>query len=68
MTRDEATIRKIRERFNIPEYTTINGWSPAEISDEDMEIFQETAKRGFFSILTQKWCKNGVHFSFISRK
>ena len=68
LTRDTAAIRKIRERFNIPNYTTVNGWSPAEIPDEDMELFRETAKRGFFSILGYKWCKNGVHFSFIYRK
>lgn len=67
-TRDAAIIRKIRERFNIPAYITVNGWSPAEIAEEDMELFQETAKRGFFTILTQKWFKNGVHFTFINRK
>ena len=60
---DDA-IEAIRKRFNIPHYTTLNGFSPAEISDEDMPIFEETARRGFFSILRVKWCKNGGVYSF----
>lgn len=57
-------IAAIRKRFNIPNYTTLNGCSPAEIRAEDMPLFEETARRGFFTILRKKWCKNGDTFSF----
>lgn len=67
-TKDEETIRRIRQRFGMPKYTTINGWTPAEILEEDMPLLEETARRGFISILLHiKWCKNGGTYSFISR-
>ena len=67
-TKDEETIRRIRQRFCMPKYTTINGWTPAEILEEDMPLLEETARRGFISILRHiKWCKNGGTYSFISR-
>lgn len=67
-TKDEETIRRIRQRFGMPKYTTINGWTPAEILEEDMPLLEETARRGFISILRHiKWCKNGGTYSFISR-
>lgn len=65
-TRDTKAIDKIRKRFGIPDYTTLNGWSPAEIQERDMDVFMECARRGFFGILNQKWCKNGDHFVFTS--
>lgn len=61
---EDAVIAAIRKRFSIPTYTTINGFSPVEISEEDMDIFEETARRGFFTIIRKKWCKNGDTFSF----
>lgn len=67
-TRDENIIKRIRKRFGMPTYTTINGWTPAEILEEDMPLLEETARRGFISILRHlKWCKNGGTYSFISR-
>lgn len=66
-TRDREAIRLIRKRFGIPTYTTVNGLSPADISDEDMAMFEETAKRGFFSFWHQKWCINGGVLAFKSR-
>ena len=42
--------RKIRERFNIPDYTTINGETDCEICEGDMELLRETEKRGFIQI------------------
>lgn len=64
-TRDEQIIRRIRERFAIPGYVTLNGWSPAVVAPSDREVFDECARRGFFSILQDvKWCKNGDVFSF----
>lgn len=56
--------RLIREKFGIPKYETLNGWNPAEIKDEDWELFEETARRGFFYIMDKKWCKNGGQYIF----
>ena len=41
---------KIRERFGITGGTTINGETPAIINDEDIELLEETARRGFISL------------------
>ncbi len=57
-TKDENAIAAIRKRFNMPSYTTLNGWSPVEVKPEDKDIFEECARRGFFGIMPQKWCKN----------
>lgn len=53
-------------RFGFPRLNTLNGISPGCYKPEDKAFFFETAKRGFFSVLPQKWCKNGAHFIFIS--
>lgn len=66
VTRDQNAILAIRKRFNIPDYVTVNGYSPAEIKESDMEVFEECARRGFFSVIPLKWCKNGETFAFIS--
>ena len=50
ITKDRTAIEKIRERFNIPSGTTINGETPADIEDCDFPILEETAKRGFIQI------------------
>lgn len=68
LTRDPSKISKIRRRFAIPDYTTLNGLSPAEISAADMPVFEECMKRGLFCIVPLKWCKNGGRFAFISCK
>lgn len=64
LTRDEGAKRKIRERFGIPDYTTLNGWSPVYLKQEDLPLFEETRNRGFFTVLPVKWWQNGVHFTF----
>lgn len=61
---DDATIAAIRRRFNMPDYTTLNGFTPVEIPESDREIFEETARRGFFTIFHKKWCKNGDQYIF----
>ena len=66
VTRDGQAILAIRKRFNIPDYVTLNGYSPALVDERDMEVFEECARRGFFSIIPLKWCKNGEAFAFIS--
>lgn len=68
ITRDEAAIVAIRKRFDMPTYTTVNGWTPCEIKPEDMDVFEECACRGFFCIIRKKWCKNGGQYIFSSRK
>ncbi len=67
LTRDAEAIAAIRNRFNLPRYTTINGYTPAAPKPDDMEMFEECARRGFFSIIRRKWCKNGGQYIFNSR-
>lgn len=59
-TRNENTIRRIRERFNVPAYTTINGWSPASLKEADRELLDETAQRGFISYMAVKNNRRGI--------
>lgn len=42
--------KKIRDKFNIPDYTTVNGETICEIREEDMKLLRETEKRGFIQI------------------
>lgn len=42
--------KKIRDRFNIPDYTTVNGETSCEIKDEDLPLLRECEKRGFIQI------------------
>lgn len=42
--------KKIRAKFNIPDYTTVNGETPCEIRDEDIGLLRETEKRGYIQI------------------
>lgn len=63
-TRNEESIRLIRERFKLPSYTTVNGWTPCEIAPEDMPMFEETAHRGYFSIIRIPWVRNGNTYSW----
>lgn len=49
--KDVPEIKKlIRERFNMPNHTTVNGETTFNIREEDMEMLQETANRGFIQI------------------
>lgn len=41
---------KNRKQFDIPRYTTINGETPADIKDSDLELLKETERRGFIQI------------------
>lgn len=67
-TRDADAIAAIRREFGMPNYTTVNGLTPVEIRPDDMDMFEECARRGFFGIIRQKWCKNGGQYIFPSRK
>lgn len=63
-TRDKDAIRLIREYFGIPTYTTVNGHSPAVLKPEDREMFEETARRGYFSFMRVEWIFNGATYSW----
>ena len=63
-TRDEAAISAIRKRFRLPVYTTLNGWTPGMIEQNDLDVFEETARRGFFTFIRKKWTYNGATYSW----
>lgn len=47
---DKGVISRIRERFKIPRYTSLNGETPCEIEEKDFELLKETEKRGFIQL------------------
>lgn len=49
-TKDKECIRRIREKFNLSSYLSVNGETPADIKEEDMELLRETERRGFIKI------------------
>lgn len=63
-TKNEEAIKKIRARFKIPKYTTLNGFTPAILPAHDMPMFEETARRGFFRYQKTEWKFNGATYSW----
>jgi hypothetical protein len=63
-TKDEEAIRMIRERFGIPRYTTVNGQTPAILPTDDIVMFEETARRGYFTYRRVDWTFNGATYSW----
>lgn len=53
-TKDRTSISRIREKFNFPNYMTVNGETPCDVREEDMELLRETEKRGFIQIRNKK--------------
>lgn len=49
-TMDRKTKERIRERFCMPNHTTINGETTCRIRSEDMNLLKECEKRGFIQI------------------
>ena len=50
-TKDEKINKRIRERFGIPKYITLNWTTPnVEVKDEDMPLLLETEKLGFIRV------------------
>lgn len=49
-TKNQAKMEKIRLRFGISNYMSINRETPCEIRDEDIELLRECEKRGFIQI------------------
>lgn len=52
-------VRKIQQRFHLPEGVTVNGETcqPCEIADDDWELLKETERRGYISIRPPKYRK-----------
>lgn len=67
-TRDESARDRIRNYFGFPRFLTMNHHTPVDVKPEQMVMFEECARRGFYGILKKKWRKNGDHYVFISRK
>lgn len=63
-TKDDDAIAHIRKYFNLPNYTTLNGWTPGKIQRKDMAMFEECARRGFFHFRRKEWTYNGVTYSW----
>ena len=53
-TKDTPTRWKICRRFKIHYHVTVNGETQADIRKEDVELFRETARRGYFDIRFKK--------------
>lgn len=49
---DWDDIRKIQQRFKLPECVNVNGEScqPVEVDPEDWELLKETERRGYIQI------------------
>lgn len=50
VTRLPDIVRRIRDKFNIPPYVSVNYETECEIRNEDLPLLQETARRGFIQI------------------
>lgn len=50
VTKDAQSIQRIREKFNLPSYRSVNGETPTEIREEDLPLLRETEKRRFIQI------------------
>lgn len=63
-TSDSKAIEAIRKRFGIPTYTTVNGFTPAILPAQDLAMFEETARRGYFNYRRVEWTFNGTSYSW----
>lgn len=52
-TKETEKINRVMDKFNITPYVSVNGETPAEISDEQIELLKEVEKRGFIKIRTK---------------
>ena len=50
VTRDRESIRKIRHKFGIPFYTSVNGETETDIPDGLMPLLMECERRGYIQI------------------
>lgn len=63
-TKNEDAIQMIRKRFGIPRYTTVNGHTPTVLPTDDIVMFEETARRGYFTYRHVDWTFNGATYSW----
>lgn len=49
-TKDRDEISYIRDKFNFPSGTTINGETPVEISEEELALLRELESKGLIQI------------------
>ena len=54
VTRNPDVIVRIRKKFNIPSYTSVNYETECEIKNEDFPLLEETERRGFIRITRRK--------------
>lgn len=45
-----AIRKRIRDRFGIPHYMSINGETQAEIREEDVPVLMELVEKGFIKL------------------
>lgn len=64
VTRDQAIIDKIRTKAGIPKYTTLNGLSPCECSEEVFTWLKECEKFGAIRVRECDWELSGGVYSF----
>lgn len=50
VTRNPDVIVRIRKKFNVPSYTSVNYETECEIKNEDFPLLEETERRGFIRI------------------
>ena len=49
-TKNTETILRIREKFKIPHYTSVNGETDADIPGDLMPLLQECERRGYVEL------------------
>lgn len=49
-TKNRDKQDKIRDKFHLPYYTTVNGETEGEVNDELIDLLRECEKRGFIKI------------------
>lgn len=49
-TRNAETIRRIREKFKVPRYTSVNGETDADIPGDLMPLLEECERRGYVKL------------------
>lgn len=55
LTRDKGVQQRIKARFGLPRYRTLNGWTPGSIKEADWDAFTLTAKMGFIIFREVEW-------------
>ena len=50
ITKEREKIDRIRKKFDLGNYVSVNGETPADISNKDMDLLVETERRGYIEI------------------